>query len=159
METGSTLMPGNRRLVRMKTASKLIDKYSEEAEKCGKSNAFFAGCVMVGAALEGILLIMTRAFPHQVRYRGHRVSERRTLGQLIHLAEECGWLDDLGRGHSRSILDARNQLHPDRIAGRKKIPRITRDDLDDRLIDLWGVRRSLRRFLLMAMVRSATRKR
>ncbi len=147
-------MPG-RRAVRLNTAIRLITRFEQEAEKCRDGQAFFAGCVMVGAALEAMLLVMTRTFPHQVRYRGHRVAERRTLGQLIGIAEECRWLDELGIEHAHRILDSRNRLHADRIASRRRVPIVTRDQLDARLFDLHGVYRSLRRYVMIAMARSA----
>lgn len=146
-----------RRLVRFETALRLITRFEKEAGKCRDGQAYFAGCVMVGAALEAMLLVMTRTFPHQVRYRGHRVAERKTLGQLIGIAKECGWLDSLGAKHAERILEDRNRLHADRIAARRRIPVVTRNRLDERLFDLHGLYRSLRRYIMMAMARSVVR--
>lgn len=144
-----------RRAVRLKTAVRLINRFEREAEKCRNGQAFFAGCVMAGAALEAMLLVMTRTFPHQLRYRGHRVAAPKMLGQIVRIAEECRWLDKLGLEHAQRILEYRNRLHADRVASKRHIPTVTRSHLDARLFDLYGVYRSLRRYMMLAMARSA----
>lgn len=45
----------------------IIEGYQKEAQKCRRADAYLAGCVMLGAALEASLLAMAKCYPDEVK--------------------------------------------------------------------------------------------
>ena len=76
--------------------------YQREAERCAENRAYFAACVLTGAALEALLLSMcyvdSRAVRRTAIYRQKRFRSRRnrffefTLYHLIRIAAELKWI-------------------------------------------------------------------
>ncbi len=74
--------------------------YRREALRCRKSNAHLASCVMLGAALEALLMAMTslywreaRQSVHAPRHRGRvRPLAEWDLGRLVQVSRELSWL-------------------------------------------------------------------
>jgi len=44
---------------------RLSRQYYREAEKCREANAFLAGCIMIGSALEAMLLAFANCYPEE----------------------------------------------------------------------------------------------
>ncbi len=74
--------------------------YRKEADRCRKSRAYFAGCVMLGAALEACLLGMVICCPDDIQsYASVPFSRGRpkpplkwSLAELLAVAKEAEWL-------------------------------------------------------------------
>jgi hypothetical protein len=116
------------------TLLKIHNFYIDEAEKCYESKAYFAGCVMLGSALEAILLIMVSQYPEEInklktfpKRRGKTTAPINwSLSDLLHIAAELKWLpcklkrtDDYSSPEqgaidddARIIQEIRNIVHP-----------------------------------------------
>lgn len=79
--------------------SKIAIRYEREALKCASIRAYYAACIMLGAALEAILIQMCDLFKGETKEaisrlekkpKGHPV--RWGLDDLIKVAVEAGWL-------------------------------------------------------------------
>lgn len=123
--------------------------YCCEARKCKDAQAYTAGCVMLGAALEANLMAMVTLRPNDVAaWYKQRHPEAKSvkrlidwnLGELLCVANELGWLpagetldanpkDRLIGAHAQDIRILRNLVHPGRYL--KDFPgyRITPDTL------------------------------
>src|SRR6202158_3393035 len=78
---------------------KIILRYHSEAEKCASVRAYYAACVMIGAALEAMLLQMCDLFEDEVGQavlklprRPKGTIENWGLDDLIKIAVALGWL-------------------------------------------------------------------
>ena len=78
---------------------KIIVRYHREAEKCASVRAYYAACIMIGAALEAMLLQICEVFEDEVAEavlklarKLKRSIERWGLGDLIGVAVAFGWL-------------------------------------------------------------------
>lgn len=80
--------------------SKIIVRYQREAEKCASVRAYYAACVMIGGALEGMLLQMCDLFEDEVKEALSKLPEKKprgpiekwNLSDLIEAALAAGWL-------------------------------------------------------------------
>lgn len=81
----------------------LIAQYHREAELCAETGAYLAGCVMLGAALEGALIGVAdeEALRADIEKSSHAVRDKNgnlvpaenwPLHRLIALARELNWL-------------------------------------------------------------------
>jgi hypothetical protein len=75
----------------------ILNFYEAEAQRCRKTEAFLAGCVMASAVLEASLLSVAECYPEQARSsckapRGNKPFDRWTLAQLLDVAKDLGWL-------------------------------------------------------------------
>jgi hypothetical protein len=116
---------------------RLVRVYLREAEKCRDSKAFLAGCVMIGAAFEALLLAFANCYPDEASTS--QAAPRRqasvkplldwSLAALLAVAKERSWLpsglsrDDEWDGARAQIGDygevlrqIRNLVHPVRYA-------------------------------------------
>jgi hypothetical protein len=91
----------------------ILSFYAEEAEKCMKSRAYFAACVMLGSLLEYILIIAYGALP--VSASKNKASKHPDLFSLINIAQEEGWIgkNELNE-HVDTIRLVRNLVHTDK---------------------------------------------
>lgn len=78
---------------------KIIVRYHREAEKCASVRAYYAACIMIGAAFEAMLLQMCDLFEEEVRQAVSNLSRRPrgsiehwSLDDLIGIAVAVGWL-------------------------------------------------------------------
>lgn len=110
--------------------SKIAVRYEREAEKCASVRAYYAACIMIGAALEAILLQMCDVFEDEVAQAVSRLARKPTgsiehlgLNDLIKIAVAVGWLPpsrgpnlgEPGIGELAHILRRlRNLAHPGR---------------------------------------------
>jgi hypothetical protein len=78
---------------------KVTVRYHREAEKCASVRAYYAACIMIGAAFEAMLLQMCDLFEEEVAQAVSKLSrkpkgsiEHWTLDDLIGIAVAAGWL-------------------------------------------------------------------
>jgi len=79
---------------------RLARQYHREAEKCQEAKAYLAGCVMIGAAFEAMLLSFANCYPEEASMAS--AAPRRkgavrplldwSLTNLLVVAKECSWL-------------------------------------------------------------------
>ncbi len=76
----------------------IMKNYRDEAEKCRRSGAFLASCVMLGAELEATLLAMEKCYPDEVAQtqtysrKGEHDLNRWQLIDHLKVARELGWI-------------------------------------------------------------------
>jgi hypothetical protein len=92
----------------------ILSFYTEEAEKCMKSRAYFASCVMLSSLLEYILMMAYDALP--VSASKNKVSKHPDLFSLISIAQKEGWIgkNELNE-HVDTIRLVRNLVHTDKV--------------------------------------------
>ena len=117
---------GPRRFVRLVD---LIAQFDRESERCAKTRAYYAACVLQGAVLEGLLLAMCDGFLPNVsahvcalpkRQRPKGPIENWTLDQLIRVAKALRWLPARQNIRGRRkigdwvalVKELRNLVHP-----------------------------------------------
>lgn len=74
--------------------------YYREARKCENAKAYLAGCVMLGSALETMLVLMINVYPEEAgqtgkipRYRNRPKALRHwKLEELLRVVKAAGWL-------------------------------------------------------------------
>lgn len=113
---------------------KQANLYRREAKKCREGKAYLAGCILIGAAFEAILLAMAHCFKEDVfewAKSTNRLSEKPlikwSLNELIQAAKQLGWLPsvlslqeefDEKRAqigdYAEAIRTYRNLVHPAR---------------------------------------------
>jgi hypothetical protein len=108
---------------------KVIGRYRKEARKCAKAKAYYGACALIGAALEGIILMFCCLRNEDVeRYVAELPNNRRppvaldrwTLGQLIAVAKALKWFPSRSSKYARTNLgdwvhlvqEVRNMIHP-----------------------------------------------
>lgn len=130
---------------------RLAKGYRREAERCLDSKAFLAGCIMIGAAFEALVLMLANCYPDEA-YTS-RFAPRRgrlpkplldwSLADLLAVAKERNCLPSgLSRGeewdgaraqigdYGEVIREIRNLVHPARYAVDFPRKRITKRYLD-----------------------------
>jgi hypothetical protein len=76
----------------------IIEGYQKEAEKCRGADAYLAGCVMLGAALEASLLAMAKCYADEVKqtktYSSKKEPNLDNWNLIDHLkvARELNWI-------------------------------------------------------------------
>jgi hypothetical protein len=120
--------------------------YFREAKRCEESRAYLAGCVLVGSALEALLMLMVNVFPDEAEATG--VAPIRNgrcmqlldwnLAQLLSVARAADWLpsgldvNDTWNTRKAKIGDyaevsrmVRNLIHPGRYVKEHSPSRVT----------------------------------
>lgn len=120
-----------------KEVMRLANLYRREAEKCQEAKAYLAGCVMIGAAFEAVLLSFANCYPEEASKATNAPRIKGTvrplldwsLADLLAVAKECDWLPsglskeeewdeakaEIG-DYGEVIKDIRNLVHPARYA-------------------------------------------
>lgn len=111
---------------------------SHEVDQCTEAKAYLAGCVLIGAMTEYLLMATLRMFPDVVYRRGRKMSEHWGLQALSDFARECGWFDQAVFDAAKRIRQTRNLLHPNWYASQNP-PRFTRHMLEAREDDFQKV--------------------
>jgi hypothetical protein len=129
--------------------STCIDHFEQEAQQCYTAAAYYASCIMIGAAAEGRLLLRCLQDPAQTEAARARLRGRGRphtadplewrLDDLINVAEEAGWLrlfesEDFvfnTKGLLHHLRLTRNLLHSGRHARDKPHVLIGKDAHDD----------------------------
>ncbi len=130
---------------------RLARQYHREAQKCEDAKAYLAGCVMVGAAFEAMLLAFMSCYSRQASKssaaprKGNSVKPliRWSLAELLAVAKERNWLpaglspnDDWDQAKAKIgdygelIREFRNLAHPARYAIDRPRSRITKKYLE-----------------------------
>lgn len=135
--------------------------YRRQAKRCRENRAFLAGCVMMGAAFEAILLGFMNCYPEQAaasqtapRRRGRvRPIADWSLADLLAVAKERNWLpsglslgdnwDDARANigdYAEVVRQIRNLVHPARYAEDFPRKRITERYLESvfEIVDVAG---------------------
>ena len=123
---------------------RLATKYKGEAEKCFGAKAYLSGCVLMGAAMEALLLSMVNCFPEIVAStkcapkKNGKIKrlERWTFINLLVVAKELNWLpsgllpeEEWNSANAKIgdyvevVREIRNLIHPVRYVndfGRKR---------------------------------------
>jgi hypothetical protein len=124
-------LPATDRLIRQQfdRVVQLADEFDIEATRCAEAGAFDAACVMIGCALEALLLANVLAFEPDMEHDGTwapsstRPPEEWHLPELVKFHREQGWIagDDpasaklLGEA-VEALNDLRNVVaHPGRL--------------------------------------------
>lgn len=102
-----------------------------EVATCRETKAYLAGCILIGAMTEYLMMTMIRIFPNDVYRRGRKLGEYWTLKGLNDFAHDCGWFSDDVYAAAERIRTTRNMMHPHWYA-RKQPPRITKHLLSAR---------------------------
>jgi hypothetical protein len=92
----------------------ILSFYTNEAEKCMKSRANFASCVMLASLLEYVLMMAYDALP--VSASKNKASKHPDLFSLISIAQKEGWIgkNELNE-HVDTIRLVRNLVHTDKV--------------------------------------------
>jgi len=92
----------------------ILSFYTGEAEKCMKSKAYFASCVMLASLLEYVLILAYDALP--VSASKNKAYKRPDLFSLINIAQKEGWIgkNELNE-HVDTIRLVRNLVHTDKV--------------------------------------------
>ena len=109
--------------------------YWKEAVRCEEAKAYLAGCVMLGSALEALLILMVNCYPEESAATGQLPKKNGKtkplldwdLSALLRVAKAAGWLPTglaLGEGWSQKkarigdyaevVRMVRNLAHPAR---------------------------------------------
>jgi hypothetical protein len=123
-----------RKNVYFKALTRFVKRGRNEVDRCTRAGAYLAGCTLIGAMTENVLMAMLRMFPDVVYRYGRKLRVRWDLGKLIEFAHDCGWFDQAVYEAAERIRMNRNLLHPNWYASRKP-PRITRGMLAAREVD------------------------
>jgi hypothetical protein len=120
--------------------------YWREARRCEKAEAYLAGCVMLGAALEGLLIIMVNCYPDEAEATGQAPMKKGqlkpllewSLADLLRIAKAADWLpsslnlnDDWSSRKARIgdyaevVRMVRNLIHPARFCHEHYRQRVT----------------------------------
>lgn len=121
--------------------------YWNEALRCEKANAHLAGCVMLGSALESLLILMVNVYTDEADRTGKAPIKKGkpkpllewNLAELLRVAKAAQWLpsaldlDDEWSSRKAQIGDyaevvrmVRNLAHPARYAADHPRRRVTR---------------------------------
>lgn len=161
VETGRRLFHARPDLDPADTVRLLIDSYEQEAWLCETAGAYYAGCVMLGAAAEARLLNACLEAP-QAREQARLTlpKDRRpkkadphgwTLEQLIAIAVAAGWIGELEDvdftfivgGLADRVRATRNYLHPGRHAADRPLSPLTEHEYHDAKASYYALRLAL----------------
>jgi hypothetical protein len=126
---------------------RLAGLYRREAKRCRDIKAHFAGCIMLGAALEATLLVFADCYPEEIPTSKAAPRKKNaikpladwTLAELLAVAKDLDWLPsglslDEDWKHSKAkigdyaevVRQIRNLVHPARYAEDFHRKRITK---------------------------------
>lgn len=133
----------------------IVSFYRSEAERCRKTKSFFAGSIMLGAELEGLLLAMVELYSAEVQRspltkeickeydgRGKKSYYDWDLFGLLRIAKDMGWLpsgdgsteEKAGIGdYAEIVRRIRNFIHPGFWAREYPEVNIEREDFENYL--------------------------
>ena len=130
---------------------RLAAQYKQEAEKCFSAKAYLSGCVLMGAAMEAILLSTANCFPEIVA--SAKCAPKKdgkikrldgwTFMNLLAVAKELNWLpsglsleNEWSSAHAKIgdyvevVRQIRNLIHPVRYANDFSRKRVTKKYLE-----------------------------
>jgi hypothetical protein len=129
----------------------LATLYKREAKKCFGAKAYLSGCVLMGAAMEAILLSAANCFPEIIAFakcapkkKGKiKQLEGWTFNELLMVARELNWLpsglspeDQWSSAHAKIgdyvdiVRQIRNLIHPARYLNDFSRKRVTKKYLE-----------------------------
>lgn len=138
-------------LDQQKEIQRIALQYKREAKKCYSAKAYLSGCILIGAAMEGLLLSTINCFPEIIltaksapRAKGKiKHFGEWKLFELLSVAKELGWLPtslssqeswEIAKAEIGDYIDiirkTRNLIHPARYAKELGKKRITKKYLE-----------------------------
>jgi hypothetical protein len=127
-----------------------VRRYEVEAQAAARASAFTAAVSMLGAAMEGLLLLRclraktkaihaARSLPPKLRPRDPNAFTRWTLENLIQVCLHAGWLPRIDTptlsirpdGLADLLRRMRNQIHPGRVCSERPWIEANRREFDD----------------------------
>lgn len=90
----------------------LLGRRLDEARTCFANGAHVAAVIMLGSLLEGALL--TAVQERDATLLGRKGAEKISLGELIDICHDAGWIDADVTNFSHALRDYRNFVHPHR---------------------------------------------
>lgn len=123
---------------RFERLQEITNFFEDEAERCKEAKAFFAGTIMLGAELEGLLLIMMECYTDEIKgcilppgvmknLANWKTRSRLTLDHLLEIAKQMKWLpfglspsDEFHQkgakigDYAKIVQGVRNFVHPGR---------------------------------------------
>jgi hypothetical protein len=130
---------------------RLLRFYNREADRCCEAHAFLAGCVMAGAELETVLLLMVNAYPGEAVATNKCPRKEKAikplldwnLAELLRVAKVAGWLPSAlvygedewssrkakAGDYAEVVREMRNLAHPARYMEDHYRKRVTRKHL------------------------------
>lgn len=131
---------------------RLYRLYYREARKCEEAGAYLAGCIILGSALETMLVLMVNIYPEEaaqtkqipLRRKKPKALRDWTFAELLRVVKAAGWLpagldvnEDTWDGRRAGIGDyaeivriVRNLVHPARFMADHPRGRVTRNRLE-----------------------------
>ncbi|MFD0724751.1 hypothetical protein [Lysobacter brunescens] len=135
---------------RQEALADTVKRYEAEARVASAAGAYTAAIVLLGAALEGLLLLrcfrsktkaikIARDLPRQIRPSKPEVFEKWTLDALINVCLNAGWLPVIKTadlevypaGLAQRLREIRNYVHPGKISVEKPWIELEKRDFDD----------------------------
>ena len=116
--------------------NELIAEIEKEIEKCESARAYLAGCILIGAALESLLLAVVDIYPDEVKNAIAEINKQEKkkikfkplswgLGLLIEIAIKCNWFPykgtqgpeegEIGDWLTKYVKELRDFVHPGRV--------------------------------------------
>jgi hypothetical protein len=100
-----------------------LSVYGMEADACYDAGAYLASCIMLGAGIEGYLLLLISLFTEQAfqtraaKKLKHKNILKWDLGELLQVARDLNWLpSEVSNALSGDeIRKLRNLIHPGRL--------------------------------------------
>lgn len=127
-----------------------VRRYEVEAQAAAQAAAFTAAVTMLGAAMEGLLLLRclrartkaietAKSLPRNLRPRDPNALTRWTLENLIQVCLHAGWLPRIDTptlsirpdGLADLLRRMRNQIHPGRVCSERPWIETDRREFDD----------------------------
>jgi hypothetical protein len=127
-----------------------VRRYEVEAQAAAGAGAFTAAVTMLGAAMEGLLLLRclrartkaietAKSLPPKLRPRDSNALTRWTLENLIQVCLHAGWLPRIETptlsirpaGLADLLRQMRNQIHPGRVCSERPWIEADRREFDD----------------------------
>lgn len=108
-----------------KELHRLSTFYWKEALRCEEAKAYLAGCVILGSALETLLILMVNCYPEEAAATG-QLPKKKLLGwdlaDLLKVAKAADWLPSRLANHKKAQIGdyaevvrmIRNLAHPGR---------------------------------------------
>lgn len=128
----------------------VVKRYENEAQVAATAGAYTAAIMLLGAALEGLLLLrclrskrkalkIVKGLPKQIRPKQLEIFEKWTLDVLIRTCLEAGWLPPMETpeirihpaGLAQRLREIRNYIHPGKISVEKPWVEIEKRDFQD----------------------------
>ena len=101
---------------------KILKNRWDEAQHCGKTEAYLSAIIIMGSILEGLLLGVFEQYPAEANKCANAPKDLKTkkikkfsdwkLAEMIDVAHQIGWINTDVQKFSHALRDFRNLIHP-----------------------------------------------